>query len=130
MASIQNNRNPFVDHPEWTQRIAFGDLSYVPVAAMQAPTNTSSLLVEETTKMEVYPNPTSGIGYVAIETEMEQTARLVITDMQGRIVTDQQLMLQSGSQTIELQTEQWPAGLYLTHLISSQGHFAAKWMIE
>jgi endonuclease I len=130
VASIQSNRNPFVDHPEWTQRIAFGDLSYVPVAAMQAPSNASTTVLEETTKMEVYPNPTSGAGYVAIDSEVEQSVRLLITDMQGRMVSDQTLALQSGVQTIELQTEEWPAGLYLAHLVSAQGHSSVKWMIE
>ena len=80
--------------------------------------------------MEVYPNPTSGAGYVAIDSEVEQSVRLLITDMQGRMVSDQTLALQSGLQTIELQTAEWPAGLYLAHLVSAQGHSSAKWMIE
>lgn len=30
IASIQHNRNPFIDHPEWVNRIDFNNMTYVP----------------------------------------------------------------------------------------------------
>jgi endonuclease I len=43
--SIQQNRNPFVDHPEWVNYINFADLSKISVSYSPEPTQKSSNLV-------------------------------------------------------------------------------------
>jgi endonuclease I len=43
VAATQGNRNPFIDHPEWADRINFGNLSYIPMDTT-APKNPSILI--------------------------------------------------------------------------------------
>lgn len=130
VASLQGNRNPFVDHPEWTQRIAFGNLSYVPVAAIAAPDQDGLVEVEQAVRMDVYPNPVTEMGNVAIESTSDATAQLVIYDLRGRVVFDRQLALAEGRQVIEVPTTAWQSGLYIVHVIHPDGAQMTKWLVE
>jgi endonuclease I len=130
IASIQGNRNPFIDHPEWTQRIAFGDLSYVPMPAIVAPADDVTLIVDQTVRMDVYPNPASEIGVIALESSADVDAQLVIYDLRGRVVMDQKVILAEGRQVMEVNTAAWQSGLYIVHLLHPQGNQTIKWMIE
>lgn len=41
IASVQKNRNPFIDHPEWVNRINFSNMTYIPDASTPTITVTS-----------------------------------------------------------------------------------------
>lgn len=69
---IQDNRNPFIDHPEWVEEIW---------------TSTSSLSpTGEAPQFRLYPNPV--IRELFIESSGEEMLHYVITDPGGRIVTE------------------------------------------
>jgi endonuclease I len=130
VASIQGNRNPFIDHPEWTQRIAFGDLSYLPLPALEAPSEAETLAQQSQIRMLVYPNPTSNSGIIHLSASQEDNVYLNVFDLQGRIVYSQKASIQEGGQVLELSTEAWPRGMYLVSLQSAQGYQTERWIIE
>lgn len=72
--NYQNNRNPYIDHPEYINRI-FG-------------ANASVDDVSNGNKINVYPNPTS--EYITIETG-SNTAILELYDGFGQLVLSQEL---------------------------------------
>lgn len=75
--SVQNNRNPFIDHPEWAKCINFdslfktslcGAISGVKEVALDANINT-------------YPNPAGGVLNIAIANAGADFAALTLIDM-------------------------------------------------
>ena len=73
--SYQNNRNPYIDHPEYIDRI-FGE-------------NASVGDISNGNKINVYPNPTS--EYITIETGSNE-AVLELFNGFGKLVLSQELM--------------------------------------
>lgn len=130
VASLQGNRNPFVDNPAWAQRIAFGNLSYIPVPALAAADQGDMLWSEPTVRMDVYPNPVTDMGTIAISSASDATARLVIYDLRGAVVEDRSLVLAEGLQVVEVATDLWKSGLYIVHMIHPDGAQTTKWMVE
>lgn len=73
--SVQGNRNPFIDHPEWACHVNFTDVTYE--------SNCSAGLSENEMELAIYPNPTADYIKIISSATFEQ---LTITDMSGRIV--------------------------------------------
>jgi endonuclease I len=130
VASVQGNRNPFVDHPEWTQHIAFGDLSYIPMAAMEASSEAETHLENAQMQMKIYPNPTSNEGFIHLSASKDECVYLHVYDLQGRVMFTEMANIQEGGQVLELTTETWPRGMYLVSLQSSQGFQSQRWIVE
>ncbi len=70
---IQNNRNPFIDNPEFAQRI------YDPTASLAE----TQLL----NQLHVYPNPAAVSGQINLQWQSNATVdEFVVTDVRGRVV--------------------------------------------
>jgi len=69
---IQNNRNPFIDHPEWVDSIWFDD--------------TSVEWLKENTFVSIYPNPAINTINIKVSTSNIDNWQLTIFDMQGRSI--------------------------------------------
>ncbi len=68
---IQNNRNPFVDHPE------FADLIWNPSAGLDQ---------WLTTRFQLWPNPASDAVTIAFDPLSRSSYRVSISDLSGRLV--------------------------------------------
>lgn len=67
----------------------------------------------------VYPNPTSGVLFVALPEADQGRVKVTVRDMTGRIVSTTS---SEGESIIELSIEDQPAGWYLAETISSAGN--------
>ena len=73
----------------------------------------------ETKQMHIYPNPATGMVYVALDGGTE-IANMMLYDLQGRIVEMcLGASLQSGTATLNV--EALPAGIYLLHVTDADG---------
>ncbi|TAE86087.1 MAG: T9SS C-terminal target domain-containing protein [Bacteroidetes bacterium] len=69
----------------------------------------------------VYPNPTSGIISLLINTDVEEHYEVTITDMNGKVVYNQQLLAQQGNNQITLQkSEELISGIYFVRVTGQQ----------
>jgi hypothetical protein len=69
----------------------------------------------------VYPNPTSGIISLLIETDVEENYEVTITNMNGKVVYNQQLLAQQGNNQIPLQkSEELISGIYFVRVTGQQ----------
>lgn len=59
VASVQNNRNPFIDNPDFACYIDFRNMSYVASGDCNALNSVSKVAVK-TAEISVYPNPSQG----------------------------------------------------------------------
>ena len=100
----QNNRNPFIDHPEYVQSIWGSLLS-----------NDSS----NTTEFKIYPNPTKG-NFINIETN--KALEVEIYDVLGKKV----LIGKVTSHNNTLNVQALRKGIYMIRLISEDGSTTRK----
>lgn len=69
----------------------------------------------------VYPNPTSGIISLLIETDVEENYGVTITDMNGKVVYTNQLLAQQGNNQIALPgSDELISGIYFVRVTGQQ----------
>lgn len=104
--SLQQNRNPFIDHPEWVQCINFDSLLTTNTCANISVNDADNVL-----PVNVYPNPAS--SFITVEIPFVQnTFEISITDLCGREIIKQQ----TEATKTELNIRQLPAGNYVLKL--------------
>ncbi|MFN0033232.1 MAG: endonuclease [Flavobacteriales bacterium] len=132
--SIQQNRNPFVDHPEYVNYIDMNNLDYVAPPAMSEEFN-ESLMEKNEQKTEastsefdalVYPIPTQ--GNVNIELNQPSDGAIILSwyDMTGKLVKQEN---HTGDQLKYLMTDasELTDGLYLLNIHSSTQQLTVRW---
>jgi hypothetical protein len=78
------------------------------------------------TLLHSYPNPSSILTNVSFEVPVNCNATLTVTDLSGRIVSQQEMNdLQSGRHTVSLQTENLANGIY-NYTLNANGWSATK----
>lgn len=108
VASIQKNRNPFVDHPEWACFIDFSTMKYVSGGtACGGPTIASKPLSVVTAN--IYPNPSSDVLRIDLSNFKGSEVKVTVVDFYERTVFEGKS--QSGSMTLDVKG--WSAGQYL-----------------
>lgn len=95
-----------------------GHASYSPVAAVG---------INATGAFAVYPNPATDHVFIQVSAAATSTAELVITDVTGRKVGVEALTLQTGNNSIYLETGRWAPGIYMLKL-NTPG--AASWQAK
>ena len=115
--SRQQNRNPFVDHPDWVNYINFNTLMYQsPVMMSMLPAMTKSQNSDVKTEVILWPNPTSNEANLTIESSVDDMVTLQIYDLTGKLVTDVQSTILSGTTTIELDVDALSTGFYVVKI--------------
>ncbi len=77
--------------------------------------------------IEVFPNPARGIFSVTLPTNLKTgTSHLRIIDVNGCVVKEQSLSHSQNS----INTESWPAGMYLLQVISGQDEMLTRVVVE
>lgn len=108
VASVQKNRNPFVDHPEWACFIDFSTMKYVSGGtACGGPTIASKPLSVVTAN--IYPNPSSDVMRIDLSNFKGGEVKVTVVDFYERTVFEGKS--QSGSMTLDVKG--WSAGQYL-----------------
>jgi len=108
VASVQKNRNPFVDHPEWACFIDFSTMKYVSGGtACGGPTIASKPLSVVTAN--IYPNPSSDVMRIDLSNFKGSEVKVTVVDFYERTVFEGKS--QSGSMTLDVKG--WSAGQYL-----------------
>lgn len=123
VASVQNNRNPFVDHPEWACYINFNNMTYVaggncfPSASVKP----SSQVLR---KIQLVPNPSSA------EVQIDLGAFAASGTIEVFDITERRVIQQSFSgSSATLQVANLQAGQYLV-LVRSGNEIAIEKLIR
>ncbi len=78
----------------------------------------------------LYPNPASNQVNVSITAPVTTKATLMITGVEGRILSKQALTLQKGMNTQLLNISKFPAGTYLVKIIGNNGEVAVSKFVK
>lgn len=128
--SLQKNRNPFIDNPEWVCYIDFTTMTYVANPDIQACKNgiTKSLDDSDTVSMVDYaqmqfllfPNPSEGNFNINIYGHKSEVAKVKVSDLTGRVVSEMEFAITEGNNTFAV-SQNASAGIYLVEVITSAG---------
>jgi endonuclease I len=86
IASVQNNRNPFIDNPDWACKIDFSNMTYLPNGNCDSSSTHNGLGNAITLPIEVYPNPSSGGFMVELPKSFSPDVDVMIYDLFERLV--------------------------------------------
>jgi len=114
--SLQGNRNPFIDHPEYACFINFETMEYIPNAIV--PCNNSIIL--NSTKvfndeLLVYPNPTSS-NQINIRSN-KKIASIQLSNLVGQVVYSINNPEMS-NQISSINIEKFPKGIYYVNIVN------------
>ncbi len=103
--SIQQNRNPFVDHPEWVNLIDFNSLTKISNAPK------ASFSAAQNVEVSVFPNPSIGNTWIRINGH-DKAGIIQVVDITGRVIFENNFA-SDGNSLIEIENDQLSSGSYL-----------------
>ncbi len=117
--SKQQNRNPFIDHPDWVSYINFNTLTYqTPSQQPMMPGVQKSLVTaKSSTDVRVWPNPSESSANLTIDSATEDLVSLTVYDLTGKLIYTVQSPVLIGSTTIPLEVESLTSGFYLVQIV-------------
>jgi hypothetical protein len=120
--SLQENRNPFVDHPEYACYIDFTTMSYI--ANPTVPCDGLGLN-KETGLGNIYvaPNPASDEMSVFVNSITKQNANLSIIDVTGKIVLEMPIVINVGKNQTSISLSNLSKGIYTLKITGNQQLF-------
>lgn len=79
--------------------------------------------------LNVYPNPMTETGTLAIETARSMEASLLISDLSGRVVRQEQLQLQEGENNLPIASADLNQGTYLLVLRTEESSTSTRFVV-
>ncbi len=97
----------------WTLDNPLTERPYIlEVPCLPIPRIASNEIVNSLKINSLFPNPTSDEVFVKINSTIEQTAAITITNLMGQVVEQRTISLESGKQTMQLDLQNYPNGIY------------------
>jgi endonuclease I len=123
--SLQGNRNPFVDHPEYACYIDFSNMTYIANPTIPCDALGMSKLTGFS-NVYVAPNPVVDEMNVFINVASKQIANISIIDITGKTVTQMTVALNAGNNQSSVSTEGLSKGVYTLKISGEQQLFTQK----
>ncbi len=92
-------------------------------------TDLESELETAPTNLQLFPNPVADELLVRFTMQEMTDVTVLLTDLQGRTIGREQLLNAQGTIEQRIAVEQYPAGIYLLHLITPEGKQIQKFVV-
>lgn len=127
--SLQGNRNPFVDNPDWACYIDFDVMAWI--SAPSVPCDALSVN-EESQPIDyiVYPNPAEDQLNILMQSANSTSIKIEVLDINGRIVYTESRSTTNGLQTLVINTSELTRGLYLVNITTGNYKSSKKFSKE
>jgi endonuclease I len=125
--SLQENRNPFVDHPEYACFIDFSNMTYI--ANPPVPCDAMGIdKVSGFANVYIAPNPANEEVKVYMNASEKQTVQLWIADITGKIVVQEEAALNTGNNVISISLQALNSGVYTVKVTGSKQLYTGKFI--
>ena len=119
---VQNNRNPFIDNPQWV-------FDVWSCTGLLTATSVNDVLRLPANAVRLYPNPViNSNATIRLEKAFTQTTTLVLMDVMGRFVNQQ--MIPAGQTVITLECKGLNKGMYLVKIQSRDGIITKNFVVQ
>jgi hypothetical protein len=118
----QNNRNPFVDNPNWACYIDFEKMKHVPSGDCFKVSNSTQKIGRQTLTINAMPNPASDKVSVDVSAFGSQKVDLLLMDVTGNIVLETKVTGKIAS----IDIASLSSGVYMLYAHSTNAHAAVK----
>ncbi|MBX7181208.1 MAG: endonuclease [Bacteroidia bacterium] len=129
--SLQGNRNPFIDNPDWVCHIDFFTMNYIanPGTAPCEFTDveTPSLLDNQ---LAVFPNPSKAFLNISLNVDQYQPVQIQLCDLLGKVVLQGNYKASKGNNQYSFNTENLTPGQYLVKITSGDSAIVKNWIKE
>lgn len=125
-SSVQNNRNPFIDNPDWACFIDFSNMSYIKGGDCGEPKQSSTVKTSKTLNVNVYPNPSTQDFNIDMSAFNGQQVNVYVIDFYERTVFE----TSTSNKTLNLDSRNWANGNYLLLIRSNNGFTAAQNIVK
>lgn len=122
--SVQNNRNPFIAHPDWVNCINWDSLIKTNLCGAISLISDPILNID----WKVFPNPATDNVTLHLSSDEAGEAKLTILDIAGRLLSEEELYIPNGYQTKQLDVSQLAPGQYLVK-VSMDGRSSFRRLI-
>lgn len=110
IASVQNNRNPFIDNPGWACFIDFNTVAYLASGDCTKGLVNKTVSADKIIKLNVFPNPSNSMLNVDLNAfNSKETKTIELFDISERTV----LKTNTNEVSTTLNISELPAGTYL-----------------
>jgi endonuclease I len=123
--SLQQNRNPFVDHPEYACYIDFSTMTYIanpPIPCDALGLNTQTGL----SNVYIAPNPAKEEINVYVNVASKQNAVISIIDIAGKVVMEMPISFNAGKNQQLISLTNLSNGIYTLKITGNQQLFTQK----
>ncbi len=120
-SSVQNNRNPFIDHPDWACYIDFANMTYNNSGSCEPPKTNSSNFVSKEVLVNVYPNPSTSVFNIDLSRFSGDEVTIYVVDFFERTVFEKK----SSDKSTSIDGSNWSSGNYLLLIRTADGKTAA-----
>ena len=119
---VQNNRNPFIDNPQWV-------FDVWNCTGLLTVSNVNDVLQLPANAVRLYPNPViNSNATIRLEKAFTQTTTLVLMDVMGRFVNQQ--MIPAGQTVITLECKGLNKGMYVVKIQSRDGIVTKNFVVQ
>ncbi|MCS6818951.1 MAG: endonuclease [Chitinophagales bacterium] len=119
----QNNRNPFIDFPDWACYIDFNKMAYIPKGCNATSIKEDNIKLNDIT---VLPNPFSDKFSLFAEAAANSVVQLLLLNVHGQVVYRAQENFIPGTNFVEINATHLPAGPYLLQLVTNNETYSKK----
>jgi len=88
--------------------------------------NVISISYDPATTLSIFPNPIKEQMSIRFDLSRAEQLQLIVTDLHGRIVYQENRMMAAGSGTIDINTRAWSSGAYGVKLVGSGNRIMAS----
>lgn len=131
--SLQGNRNPFIDNPDWVCYIDFSNMTYIanPTIPCTTPTNQTSVPLnnDQNVFFTVFPNPSHGSFTVNVYSDATEIGVVKMYNMSGKLIMTHNMALVQGNNSLHVDKE-LRSGVYLIEVITSAGRSTKRVIVE
>ncbi len=125
--SLQGNRNPFIDHPEYICSIDFSNMTYLAVPNC---TNVGVNEFENNDAISFAPNPSNGNFIVNYTASKNKKVSIKLYDMVARVVYSNTMDVSIGINSNEINVLSLNKGIYTVEIVSETEKQTQKLVIQ
>jgi endonuclease I len=126
--SLQNNRNPFVDQPDYACFIDFSDVSKIETPSTPCWLDETGFETINNMNLTIYPNPSQGnirVSWAGVSDQLSMN----VYDVSGKVIDTRKINATNGVNIQDIQFN-LPAGIYLLKLNGTKSSAIQKLIIS